>query len=89
MSDEIVTIEVTAYLDDLEETAKIMRGQHYHQTADAIERGIAALPEPEWEPDADQVFAYQAAVHEFNGVAVSDEYAIDVLKHLHEAGLKL
>ena len=93
MSYEIVTIEVTTYLEDLESAAWILRGRHYHQTADAIEQAIAALPEPEWEPEwepeAEQVAAYQRAVLDFNGLTVTDTYATDVLKHLHEAGLKL
>ena len=89
MSHDTVTIEVTAYLQDLEDTALLLRRRHYHSVADAIEQAIAALPEPEWEPEPEQVAAYQRAVLDFNGLTVTDIYATAVLKHLHEAGLKL
>ena len=88
MSYEIVTIEVTTYLEDLEAAARILRQNNWSLTAAAIEAGLNALPEPEWEPEAEQVRAYQdACAHD--GLGVSEEHARGRLKHLHTFGVRL
>lgn len=95
--EDLVTIEVTWSRSDLEEAVTILRRNAWSLTVDggvlgaarAIELAIENLPEPEWQPDAEQVAAYQAANIERLGYGTSPEYAIDHLRSLHGQGLRL
>ena len=85
--DTPVEITITLPRCDAEGVVEVLRKAHWHQSADAIEDAIEALPDVPWTPDEDQIASYRDAVLANNGLTVL--LAHDILRKFYDAGLRL